>query len=500
VQAEFREGREAHFLKNATRRSLGQRHYDQGMTDIKSVWNELKEEDGVLLANTDSFFTSSIKKRSPSSTSAQRARQNFIDNIRCSKALDVDSLVIKETILTEQPVSPAEKCASESVDFILGEEFVDEGAHDGGLCIDAGDSDGDEEEHKPSAICDNQGDVRIARLVGHLKSDEISTRIVALTKLKQVISRLSLECPVAPTLDMPPPFDESKNVLERNLPLVSDLAKSMYNDERIKTELTVKSENLSDSEQSLVAKKELQSIMDSCGRRLFQLMSDQSEKCRGLSLQCLQILFLAGVDLVKDIPYLIPTLTARYSRSAYDNELEVFVSDDRLHEFYKRGGAVDRQDRDGLLNQGSSLFQVIERDEELRLGLCQTLESLVRGLDSTRSLSLLDAYFSDIVLALHTSLRDPFPDVKIAACHLFVQLVRVPQWEAGAKHFATGLARAALPILRHRKTQVILAAMDLLEASIFVPNKAKLKGAGTGAISDLVGFQEENVSTSQRSA
>jgi hypothetical protein len=152
------------------------------------------------------------------------------------------------------------------------------------------------------------------------------------------------------------------------------------------------------------------------------------------------------------------------------------------------------------LNQGSSLFQVIERDEELRLGLCQTLESLVRGLDSTRSLSLLDAYFSDIVLALHTSLRDPFPDVKIAACHLFVQLVRVPQWEAGAKHFATGLARAALPILRHRKTQVILAAMDLLEASIFVPNKAKVKGAGTGAISDLVGFQEENVSTSQRSA
>ena len=39
--------------------------------------------------------------------------------------------------------------------------------------------------------------------------------------------------------------------------------------------------------------------------------------------------------------------------------------------------------------------------------------------------------------------------------------------------------------------------MDLFEASVCVPDRAKLKGAGTQAISDLVGFRAENVSASE---
>ncbi len=41
---------------------------------------------------------------------------------------------------------------------------------------------------------------------------------------------------------------------------------------------------------------------------------------------------------------------------------------------------------------------------------------------------------------------------------------------------------------------MIIAAMNLFEASVCVPDKAKVKGAGTAAIADLVGFQADNVS------
>ena len=41
---------------------------------------------------------------------------------------------------------------------------------------------------------------------------------------------------------------------------------------------------------------------------------------------------------------------------------------------------------------------------------------------------------------------------------------------------------------------MIIAALDLFEASVCVPDRAKVKGAGTAALTDLVGFREENVS------
>ena len=77
------------------------------------------------------------------------------------------------------------------------------------------------------------------------------------------------------------------------------------------------------------------------------------------------------------------------------------------------------------------------------------------------------------------------------------QLLRVPYWEQGAKYFATGLARSVLPNCRHRNTNVIIAALDLFEASACVPDRAKVKGAGTAAIADLVRFREDNVRESK---
>ena len=117
--------------------------------------------------------------------------------------------------------------------------------------------------------------------------------------------------------------------------------------------------------------------------------------------------------------------------------MEVFVQNQQLHDFYKRGGATDRQDRDGLHSLSGSL-QVIEVNEELRLALCRTFNCLLRGTLAKDAAIILDAYFPEIVLSLQTSLRDPFPEVRIEASHLLVKLLRVPCWEHGAKYFATG--------------------------------------------------------------
>ena len=136
----------------------------------------------------------------------------------------------------------------------------------------------------------------------------------------------------------------------------------------------------------------------------------------------------------------------------------------------------------------------VEPNEELRLELCQTFKCLMRGIVANNSERSLDAYYADIILSLQTSLSDPFPDVRIEASRLLVQLIRIPHYEQGAKYFATGLARSTLANCRHRNTNVIIAALDLFEASVCVPDRAKVKGAGTAALTDLVGFREENVS------
>eukprot|EP00957_Ditylum_brightwellii_P150668 11472000-Ditylum_brightwellii.AAC.1 len=72
-------------------------------------------------------------------------------------------------------------------------------------------------------------------------------------------------------------------------------------------------------------------------------------------------------------------------------------------------------------------------------------------------------------------------------------ILRAPQWELGAKYFATAIARACIPNMRHRNSKVRFAAIEVFQASVSVPDRDKVKGAGTSAIADLVGFKEENI-------
>ena len=465
-------------------------------TDIDSIWNSLKNED-----TNDSCTFSSLDKvetRLTTTKTKESARQQQRLNIIkvVDKPFDIDAVC---TSLQEAKPSNNDDAATttakttqninvESTDSILCGLDESENVTTSVIscCCDS-DDDEDELPEQQSSSINNNTSWRIERVARALKSVDVSTRVESLIKLNDAINSLLMNCPLPPELDYPPPYNNN------------DIQVKF--DGQVSTQHSIPMQSLIDDDGGVdlnnldKTRARLQVILNTCGSSLIQLLSyKKSEKCRLLSLKCLQSLLLArGTDSCTiarhTIPYLIPALCARYPPCSYDKDQEIFVQDNQMHQFYKRGGATNRQDR-----IGSTSFQVIEPNEEVRLELTATLNCLVRGIVATNAEQILDAYYPDIIFSLQSYLQDPFPDVKIEASSLLVQLLRIPRFEQISKYFATGLARSALPNCRHRNTNVIVGAIDLFEASVCVPDKAKRKGAGTTALSDLVGFREENVS------
>ena len=86
---------------------------------------------------------------------------------------------------------------------------------------------------------------------------------------------------------------------------------------------------------------------ESC-KLIFKRYSDVSEKCRELSLKITQSFFERSSDLVPVLAYFFPMLMQRLpSGLAYDEDMKVFVTNMEMHEAYRRGKAVDRQDKTG---------------------------------------------------------------------------------------------------------------------------------------------------------
>ena len=451
-------------------------------TEIDNIWESLRSDE-VSSSTTSLLFAKRTSKRIVGDGSRR------FDVKVIGQPFDIDAVPSS----TREPSNRATKTKANNAGTGVILSGIDVTSASANFDSDDDESDNDEDTKEDTKT----RLPRIERLARALCSDDVSARVQSLTQLKATIDALSLDCAIAPQLDYPPPYDDATIKLNKNLPVVSDLAKpKLLQTSEECTTLALKSierPNKSiQSSSSNSSKVQLRAILDICGKNLFRLIGDdKSEKCRMLSVECLQTLLLAGIDgLGRHVPYLIPVLAARLPPCIYDKDMEVFVQNQQLHEFFKRGGATDRQDREGLVHSGS--FQVIEPNEDLRLELIRTFDCLLRGVIDIGAERTLDAYYSEIIFALQTMLRDPFPEVKIQACHLLVQLLRVPHWEQGAKYFATGLARSALPNCRHRNTNVIVAALGLLEASVCVPNRTKVKGAGTQAISDLVGFREDN--------
>lgn len=226
---------------------------------------------------------------------------------------------------------------------------------------------------------------------------------------------------------------------------------------------------------------------------IFKRFNDPTEKCRELSQKITKCFFERCSDLVPILGYYFPSLMQRLPGDlGYDESMKIFVYDLDAHDAYKRGKAVDRQDKGGTVD-GVRTHIVVEPSEEIRLLSCTALNALIERVVSIDATPVLHPYFQEMIMFLQFQLRDPFPDLKLAACTALDQLARLDEFELGMKFFAVGLSRALLPVLRHRHAKVRVAALSALKSCITVKDRAKRKGAGTEAITDLVGFREENV-------
>jgi len=384
-------------------------------------------------------------------------------------------------------------------------------------CIQLEDSDDDsddftqETQHSDSNLL-SQIECRVFR-IGYFHSliRCVSSRLQAIEAFYKAIQKLvsEVDCIAAP-LSFLPPYDISRITLthKRDGAVVSDMADGRHVDSWSLWKQGVHSslssqfqifESLAQSNRinklnkrpgSLEAVNCLQSILDACGTAIFRLFSDKSEKCRSLAIQCIQFICLGKVDIGKHLAFLIPAILQKCSLPFFDIELQVFYYALDDHEYYKRGGITSLQECNRLSDNGHGVT-VIDRCEEVRLAQCELLSCIVRC--SMSKPEILDAYYSDFILALQSHTRDPFPELKIAASKLLTQILRVPQWEIGARHFATALARSAIPNMRHHSYSVRIASIGLFESSVSVPDRVKIKAAGSTAINDLVGFKEENV-------
>lgn len=163
---------------------------------------------------------------------------------------------------------------------------------------------------------------------------------------------------------------------------------------------------------------------------LFKRYSDNVEKCRELALRITIHFCSHAADFTQVLAYYMPALTQRVSASiAYDEEMQVFVTDMEAHEAYRRGRAINRQDKGGTANILS--HTVVESSEEIRLLTCRTLTVLIDRLIHLQAMSVLQPYFNDAVLFLQSQLRDPYPELKIEAASNIEKLCHVGEYEIG---------------------------------------------------------------------
>lgn len=241
-----------------------------------------------------------------------------------------------------------------------------------------------------------------------------------------------------------------------------------------------------------MSQSDYSSIFRDICKSIFKRFADPIEKCRELSLTLTKKMIEHSSDVGLVLPYFFPAILQRIPRGlGYDEELKIFVYDMEAHDAFRRGKAVDRQDKGGV--GGILSTSVVETSEEIRLLSCQIFDVLISKLYSLGASSVLHPYFQEIVIYVQFQLKDPYPDIKYLACQILRSFASQESKVLGMKYFAVALVRALLPVLRHRHAKVRAAAVEALQACVMIPDRDKRKGAGTEAIQDLVGFREDNV-------
>ena len=496
-----------------------------GSDPIDQIWNELKEN--CALPSLNKVITKKKNTKTCKVVRKSRKKKDILQSILCNDSSTSNGNTPEDVISTSDQIAKR----SYSYTCTWNEKILlNLNGCTFSLEVDDSDDDEEEEEEEENPSVSLRADKPIAslftiekkcneelvcawrmgRFPSALQSDVSSDRLEALNMLNIILDELHLALPPVPKLNFPLPYHPDQVALfHKRESLVSDLATKSH-DSKWSSEWQRTFNSLSgivtadpceatpannykkkDSNQILLRAK-IQAVFDHLAIHIFRRLNDRVEKCRELALKCLITLSLHAMDVGKHISYFVRSLLLRLPPTAYDSDLNVFVHDFQQHEAFKRGVATERQDRGDLI--GYEEVKVIECCEENRLLLCGVIEALIRGSVARRSVGILLPYASDLIQALYCLQRDRYPKLKEYASCVITQTLRLREWETITKQVATGFARAALANLRHNKASVRVSALDVFEASVSVPNREKVKGAGSEAIVDLVGFQEENVS------
>ena len=282
----------------------------------------MKSEDGIPFTKGNPCIDIRAKRSESSNTirSKNRSSVHIRAIARVSQILDIDSfsideIAVKQSFTDDQYPDLSQHCLDNCCNLI-GEIDVQVEPHRPSL----GNSD-DEDVGVVFPLQRSHNSCRIERLASLLSSDDAANRAMSLHKLKNEIIKSLKHCPTPPELNFSAPYDERKIKLNENLSLVSDLAASyrargdddvllMDHPSRAPEEpCIVKEEENADDDYLVKSKGQLQAIMDICGNSLFRPIADKSEKCRCLALDCRQSLLLAGIDLGKHVPYMIPAIS-----------------------------------------------------------------------------------------------------------------------------------------------------------------------------------------------
>ena len=485
---------------------------ENAVVDIDDIWSSMKFETLNSKASKKAESLVSLWESAPHS-SKERKKYTRRKNQRSSTVLVPINKDLSGSNYNEDQTLSRVKWPEKEINVVVRNEMsvppslIREVDSD-----DETDDDSCQSEMKGKTATDKS--IRLERCARVLRNGSLQERKETVQTLHDLIGSLSQSLQKIQPLNLPCPYDLSRISLThiQRGSVISDLAKGDHVanwgywqrtqdspgtqfeyaalETRSGDETEKCSENLTENYNQRL--DQLQTILNTCGAALFLLFTDETESCRARAISCVQMLCLSGIDIGRHIQYLLPVIFSRYPPQSYDFEMQLFVCDAQTHQYYQRGGAVMRQDQMDVLN-GNRSRKMIEQSEEVRLMLCELISDLIWYLIQSGRTELLGECYNSIILSLICNTRDPFPAVKILASKTLVQLLRVPQFENEAKHFAIGIARSTIANLRHRNAIVRLSSIELFEAAVCVPDREKRKGAGSYAIQDLVGFREENV-------
>lgn len=239
--------------------------------------------------------------------------------------------------------------------------------------------------------------------------------------------------------------------------------------------------------------KEYNQCFHELAKVLLKRCQDSIEKCREIAFKVMIFFFENAQDFVPILGYYIPTLLQQNPKNiGYDEEMKVFVHDIQAHEAYKRGKAIDRQDK-AFHSESSLHMPFVELSEEIRYYMIKSLTTLIQRVQVLDCMPILHPYFEDIIYLLQIALHDNNPDSKVLTCDTLAFLANLSDYELGFKYYAVALIRSVMIQLRHRHAKVRIAALQAVHAIMIVPDRMKRKACGSEAIMDLVGFREDNV-------